>query len=161
MYLTFWRDLKTSSSLVSLFLWQEKGRTSETEVLPMCKTGSPICNIDRTFTHIFFLKPKISRSKSVNHFYQNPVCLARQYRSMIDSGEVENQTDLAQKLAISKVRACQVLSLLQLNSELLDAIDRIGNPMPTRLVTERILRECLKSPEMYKSILSRLSNFKK
>ena len=80
---------------------------------------------------------------------------------MIDSGVAKDQSDLAQKLSISKVRVCQVLSLLKLNTDLIDAIEKIGNPMPTRIVTERILRECLKSPEIYKALLSRLSNVKK
>jgi hypothetical protein len=80
---------------------------------------------------------------------------------MITSGEVKNQSDLTQKLGISKVRVCQVLSLLKLNGELLDAIERIGNPMPSRIVTVRMLRECLKSPKMYKELLSSLRNFNK
>jgi len=121
---------------------------------------SPICNIDRTFTHIFFLKAKISNTKSVNHFYQNPVILAKVYKRMINSGEVKSQTDLAQKLGISKVHVCRVLSLLKLDNELLNAVEKIGNPMPTRVVTERMLRACLKSPEIYKSVMFRLSDCK-
>ena len=116
--------------------------------------SSPICDIDRTFTHIFFLKPKISHIKSINHFYQNPVCLAKQYRHIIDSGEVKNHSDLALKLGISKLHVCRVLSLLKLNDDLIEAVEKMGDPMPTRIVTERMLQECLKSPEMYKSILS-------
>jgi len=99
--------------------------------------------------------------KSVNHSYQNPICLAKQYRHLIDSGEVKNQTDLAQKLGVSKIRVCQVLSLLKLNDELVEAVEKIGDPMPTRIVTERILRKCLYSPEICKAILSRISNFLK
>jgi hypothetical protein len=77
---------------------------------------------------------------------------------MIDSGEAKNQTDLAQKLGISKVHVCRVLSLLKLNDELIYAVENIGNPMSTRIVTERMLRKCLSSPKFYKSVLSRLSN---
>jgi len=80
---------------------------------------------------------------------------------MIDSGEVRNQSNLAQKLGISKVRVCKVLRLLKLNTDLIDAVEKIGNPMPTRIVTERMLRECLNSPDMYKVILSRLNDFQK
>ena len=80
---------------------------------------------------------------------------------MIDSGVAKDQSDLAQKLGISKVRVCQVLSLLKLNTDLIDAIEKIGNPMPTRIVTEKLLRDCLNSPDMYESILSRVNNFKK
>ena len=42
-------------------------------------------------------------SKSVNYFYPNPVCFAKLYQKMIDSGEVKTQTDLSTKLGISKV----------------------------------------------------------
>jgi hypothetical protein len=78
---------------------------------------------------------------------------------MIDSGEVKNQSDLAQKLGISKARVCQVLSLLKLNTDLIDAIEKMGNPMPSRIVTEKMLRKCLNFPDMYKSILSRVRSF--
>ncbi len=35
------------------------------------------------------------------------------------------------------MHVCRVLSLLKLNTDLIDAIEKIGNPMPTRIVTER------------------------
>ena len=79
---------------------------------------------------------------------------------MIDSGEAKNQSDLALKLSISKVCVCQILSLLKLNSKLIEAVEKIGNPMPARIVTERMLRECLKSSEMCNTTLSRLKNVK-
>jgi hypothetical protein len=124
----------------------------------VCKTDSPNCDIDRTFTRIFYLKPKNVPKKSVNHYYQNPVCLAKEYRRLIDSGVAKDQTDLARKLGISKVRICKVLSLLKLNLDLIDAVEKLGNPMQSRIVTIRMLQECLKSPKLYKSVLSRLSN---
>jgi len=77
---------------------------------------------------------------------------------MIDTGEVKNQADLARKLGVSRVRISQVLSLLKLYSELIKAVERFGDPMPSRIVTDRMLRDCLISPEKYKSIPSRLSN---
>jgi len=80
---------------------------------------------------------------------------------MIDSGEVKSQTGLARKLGISEVHVSRVLSLLRLNPALIDAVKKLGNPMPTHIVTERMLRKCLNSPEIYKSVLSRLSNYMK
>jgi hypothetical protein len=80
---------------------------------------------------------------------------------MIETGEAKNQSDLAYKLGISKERMCQVLSLLKLNTDLIDAVEKIGNPIPTWIVTERMLRDCLNSPELYKSVLSRLNNYMK
>ena len=140
------------------------GRTNKKQAAnepAACPIALPNCDIDRTFTHIFFLKQKNSHTQSVSHFYQNPVCLAKQYKHLIDSGEVKNQTDLAFKLGISKVRVCHVLSLLKLNDELIKAIEKTGNPMPTQIITLKMLKECLKSPEMYISIISRLGNCQK
>jgi hypothetical protein len=82
----------------------------------------------------------------------------KEYRRLIDSGVAKDQTDLARKLGISKVRICKVLSLLKLNLDLIDAVEKLGNPMQSRIVTIRMLQECLKSPKLYKSVLSRLSN---
>jgi len=93
--------------------------------------------------------------------YQNPVYLAKQCRRLIDLGEAKNQTDLAQKLGISKVRVCQILSLLKLNPDLIETVEKIGNPMPTQIITLKTLKGCLKSPEMYISIISRLGNCQK
>jgi hypothetical protein len=44
---------------------------------------------------------------------------------MITSGEVKNQTDLAQKLGIFKVHVCRILSLLKLNDELIEAVEKM------------------------------------
>jgi hypothetical protein len=49
------------------------------------------------------LSQRNSNPKIVNHFYQNPVFLAKQYKRMIGSGEVKNQANLVLKLGISKV----------------------------------------------------------
>jgi hypothetical protein len=80
---------------------------------------------------------------------------------MIDTGEVKNQSDLASKLGVSRVRISQVLSLLKLDNELIRAIEKLGDPVTSRTVTERMLRGCLNSPELYKSVQSRLSKFLK
>ena len=130
----------------------------QANLLPVL-SPSPNCDIGRTFTHIFFLNSKKFHTKSVNHFYKNPIFLAKEYRRIIDTGEAKNQTDLAQKLGISKVRVCQVLSMLKLSTKLIDAIEKIGNPMPSRIVTERMLLNCLNSPELYKSVQSCLNSY--
>ena len=41
---------------------------------------------------------------------------------------------------------------------LIEAVEKTGNPTPTRIVTERMLRLCLKNSETYKYIISRLSD---
>jgi predicted regulator of amino acid metabolism with ACT domain len=111
--------------------------------------GSPSCNIDRTFTSVFFFQPKKSKTKIVKHFYRNPVCLAKEYKRMIDTGEVKNQSDLARMLGVYRARVCQVLSLLKLDDELIKAIEKLDDPDPKRIVTERMLRKYLKQPDLH------------
>jgi hypothetical protein len=78
-------------------------------------SGSPDCSIDRTFTSTFCFPRKITKAKQITPLYRNPIYLAKEYRQMIDSGQVKNQSCLARKLGISRVRICQILSLLKLN----------------------------------------------
>ena len=68
---------------------------------------------------------------------------------MIDTGEVKNQSDLARKLGVSRVRVCQVLSLLKLDIMIIEAVEKLGDPMSVRIITERMLREYLRHPESY------------
>ncbi len=98
----------------------------------------------RTFSFIVYLeitKPK--KDKSV-HKYPNPINLAKKYRQMIDSGEVKNQSDLARKLGVSRVRISQVLSLLKLDVIVIDAIEKLGDSMPKCYISEHKLRSLVK-----------------
>jgi DNA-binding transcriptional regulator LsrR (DeoR family) len=62
---------------------------------------------------------------------------------------MKNQSDLARKLGVSRVRVSQVLSLLKSDVKIIEAIEKLGDPMPTRIITERMLREYQKHPELY------------
>ena len=63
---------------------------------------------------------------------------------MVDTGEVKNQSDLARKLGVSRVRISQVLSLLKLDVKIIEAIEKMGDPMPKRYISERKLRSLIK-----------------
>ena len=78
--------------------------------------SSPDCSIDRTFTSTFYFPKKVTKAIQIVRIYRNPICLAREYKEMIDNGQVKNQADLARKLGISRVRICQILNLLKLDS---------------------------------------------
>jgi len=65
------------------------------EVLPMLYSGSPDRNIDRTFTSIFYFPQESIKAIEINRTYRNPIYLAKEYKKMIDSGEVKNQAELA------------------------------------------------------------------
>jgi len=73
---------------------------------------------------------------------------------MIETGEVKNQSDLAHKLGVSRVRISQILSLLRLDIEQIEFIAKLSDPMPKRYISERKLRSLVKlSNERQKSII--------
>ena len=59
---------------------------------------------------------------------------------MIDSDQVKNQADLARKLGISRVRIHQILNLLKLNPLIIQELEKFGDPLKSRIITERMLR---------------------
>jgi len=62
---------------------------------------------------------------------------------MLQSGKVASRADLTRQLGLSRARVTQVLSLLTLAPEVVELIDRLGNPLPAPIVTERFLRSIL------------------
>ena len=86
--------------------------------------------------------------------YPNPIILAKKYKQMINSGEVKNQSDLAHKLCVSRVRLSQVLSLLKLDVKIIEAVEKLADPMPNRYISERKLRSLVKlSNERQRAII--------
>ena len=59
---------------------------------------------------------------------------------MIDNGQVKNQSELARKLGISRVRIHQILSLLKLDSLIVQELEKLGDPLKAKIITERMLR---------------------
>jgi len=59
---------------------------------------------------------------------------------MIESGEVKNQSDLAKLKGISRARVTQILKILKLDSFLIQGLERLGDPLKARIITERMLR---------------------
>jgi len=106
----------------------------------MLKSGSPDCNIDRTFISIFYFPYQVKKTNQIKHIYRNPIYLAKEYEQMIDNGQVKNQSGLARKLGISRVRIHQILSLLKLDSLIIQELERLGDPLKSRIITERTLR---------------------
>jgi len=53
---------------------------------------------------------------------------------------VKNQSELARKLGISRVRVHQILSLLKLDSLIIQELEKLGDPLESKLVAERMLR---------------------
>ena len=103
-------------------------------------SGSPNCSIDRTFISTFHFPRKVTKANQIARIYRNPIYLAREYKQMIDNRQVKNQSGLARKLGISRVRIHQILSLLKLDSLIIQELERLGDPLKSRIITERTLR---------------------
>jgi len=59
------------------------------------------------------------KTNRISRIYRNPIYLAKEYKKMIDSGEVKTQAELARIKGISRARITQILDLLKLNSLIL------------------------------------------
>ncbi len=59
---------------------------------------------------------------------------------MIDSGEVKTQSELARLKGISRTRVTQILNLLKLDSLIIQELEKLGDPLKSKIITERMLR---------------------
>ena len=117
-------------------------------------SGSPDCNIDRTFTSTFYFPYKATKTKSVTRTYRNPIHLAKEFKKMIDSGEAKNRAELARIKGISRARITQILNLLKLDTIIIQELEKLGDPLKSKLITERMLRSYVnKSPQEQKKFL--------
>jgi esterase/lipase len=106
-------------------------------------SGSPDCNIDRTFTYQFYFQTVVNKSPTPKKTYRNPIYLAKEYKKMIDSREVKNQAELARIKSISRARITQILNLLKLDKNIIDNLEQIGDPMDKKVISERELRKII------------------
>jgi hypothetical protein len=73
---------------------------------------------------------------------------------------VKNQADLARKLSISRVRIHQILSLLKLDSLIIQELEKLGDPLKSKIITEHLLRPYVnKSLREQKELLYTLKIF--
>jgi len=100
--------------------------------------GSPDCNIDRTFIYQFYFQTAFKKPSTPKKIYRNTIYLAKEYREMIDIGEVKNKAELARIKGISRARATQIINLLKLDKSIIDNLEQIGDPMNRKLISERI-----------------------
>ena len=76
---------------------------------------------------------------------------------MIDFGEVKSQSELAKLKCISRARLTQILDLLKLDSLIVEELEKLGDPLESRIVTERMLRPYVnKSQQEQKTLFNTL-----
>jgi hypothetical protein len=106
-------------------------------------SGSPDCNIDRTFIYKFYFQTVVKKSSIPKKTYRNPIFLAKEYKQLIDTGKVNNQAELARIKCISRARVTQILNLLKLDKNIIDKLEKIGDPMDRKIISERELRKII------------------
>ena len=105
--------------------------------------SSPDWSIDRTFICQFNFKITVKSPSPSVKTSRNPVYLASEYKEMIDTGLVKNQTELARIKGISRARVTQILNLLKLDKNILYELEQIGDPMDRKVISERELRKMI------------------
>ena len=66
--------------------------------------------------------------------------MAKEFKEMIDSGKAKNQAELARIKGSSRARVTQILSLLKLDSLIIQELENFGDPLKSEIITERVLR---------------------
>ncbi len=66
--------------------------------------------------------------------------MAKEYKEMLDSEKAKNQAELARIKSISRARVTQILNLLKLNSLVIIELEKLGDPLKSKIITERMLR---------------------
>lgn len=92
------------------------------------------------------------KANQIKHLYRNPIYLAREYRGIIDNGQVINQSELARKLGVSRIRVHQVLNLLKLNLLIIEELEKFGDSLESKIITERMLQSYIKKTTQNKKI---------
>jgi hypothetical protein len=122
-------------------------------------SGSPDCSIDRTFISTFYFSHKVKKVNQIIRIYRNPICLAKEYKQIIDNGQVKNQSELAQLKGLSRARVTQILDLLKLDLCIIRRLEKFGDPLKSKIITERMLRPYVhKSHQEQKGLLNILKN---
>jgi DNA repair protein RadC len=80
------------------------------------------------------------KANKIARIYRNPIYLAKEYKKIIDSGEVKNQAELAKIKGISRARVTQILNLLKLDFRIIQDLENLGDTLESKIVTERMLR---------------------
>ena len=59
---------------------------------------------------------------------------------MIDSDETKNQSEFAKLKGISRARITQILNLLKLDLLIIQELEKFGDPLKSKIITELSLR---------------------
>ena len=83
--------------------------------------------MDRTFTSTFNFPQESIKTRRIQRISRNPIYLAKEYKHIIDSGKVINQSELARTIGISRARVTQILNLLKLSKSIINNLEKLGD----------------------------------
>jgi len=92
-------------------------------------SSSPGWSICKTFMFQFYFQTAVKSPSTSKKTYRNPICLAKEYKRMIETGKVKNQAELARIKGISRARVTQILNLLKLDDKVIDRFEQFGDSM--------------------------------
>jgi DNA repair protein RadC len=72
---------------------------------------------------------------------------------MIDTSEVKNRAELARIKGISRARVTQILRLLKLDSLIIQELEKLGDPLKAKIITERKLRAYVNKSKQKQKVL--------
>ena len=97
--------------------------------------------MDRTFTIAICLdNPQKSKKEWIATNYRNPLYVAKAYARMLETGEAKSESDIARIMGISRARVNQFIKLLKLDTLIHQSIEKLGDPLKSPIITERMLR---------------------
>ena len=92
-------------------------------------------------------RPKKRHAKASKQF-RNPIQLAREWQSALESGQITSKTQLAASLGLSRARVTQMLRLLKLAPAAQTMIISLGDPLSAPIMTEHMLRGIVGLPSV-------------
>jgi hypothetical protein len=102
-------------------------------------TTSPSKLKGRTFRMTFQLpadeKPRSSKTHRLSRLYRNPIILAQEWQQALSNGGHATQAEFARRQGICRARVTQVLQLLNLTPDALNAIAALGDPLCSGRIT--------------------------
>jgi ParB-like chromosome segregation protein Spo0J len=72
--------------------------------------------------------------------------IAQKYKLLLETPGIDSQAKLARKIGVSPARINQLLRLLKLPPSIQQSVIGMGDPLPSRKITERKLRALLTTP---------------
>jgi hypothetical protein len=82
----------------------------------------------------------------------SPVALALAFQQMLEDGEVNNRSDLARKVGLTRARVTQILNLLKLPDSVIRNLCSVSEPKSLVFFSERRLRSITRLPKAKEQI---------